>query len=347
MLQHFKPEFNKNYTFSNHQLIWIKAGKGLIEVDFKNYTDFQDKLIYISPNQYIKFIFGDFEVAKLEIPSQFVSRSQDFRVLFKHLISLGYVRFEQGGHIILDAIFSNNFLEVLDISSRQWFWQNPFKASREEYNIIFDIKDAIDEHFADHLNLENLLAAVKPGHYELRQLVKTRLGLTIKNMVQDKLLLETQKDIAFTDKPIQQIAYDLGFKDPAYLNRFFKKNVQLTPLEFRDHFGLKNSDIFIQDLLDLIRTYHTRHHTTSFYADKVHMSIKTLSRKVKERLNVSVGQLVRNEIVQTAKLLLLQGIPVKEVAFELGFEEPNHFSAFFKKYTGTAPTGFLAKKYNP
>lgn len=346
MLQYFNPELNKNYVFQKHVLLWIKSGNGLMEVDFKNYTDFQDKLIYLSPDQYVKFVFGDFEVAKLEIPSRYVSKSRDFRVLFKHLISLGYVQFDRGNHVILDTIFSNNVLEILDISSRQWFWQNPFKASREEYNIIFDVKDVIDGHFADDLNIVSLLAAVDHEHYKLRQLLKNRLGLTVKKMVQNKLLLETQKDIAFTDKPIQQVAYDFGFKDPAYLNRFFKKNTHLTPLQFRDHFGFESSDTFIQNLLDLIQIHHPRHHATSFYADKTHMSIKTLSRKVKERLNVTVGQLVRNEIIKTSKILLLQGTSVKEVAFELGFEEPNHFSAFFKKYTGNNPTEFLSKKYN-
>ncbi|MDN5214397.1 AraC family transcriptional regulator [Fulvivirgaceae bacterium BMA12] len=346
MLQYFRPEFNKSYTFDSHVLVWIKSGKGLIEVDFQHYNDFQDKLIYLSPGQYVKFVFGDFEVAKLEIPAQYVSKSQDFRVLFKHLVSLGYIQFDQGDQGILNTILSSNFLEILDISSRQWYWQNPFKASKEEYNIIFDVKEVIDEHFTHHLNADQLLSAISHDSYELTRLFKNRVGLTIKNMVHNKLLLESQKDIAFTDKPIQQIAYELGFKDPAYLNRFFKNKTRLTPLEFRRHFGFENRDSFIQDLLELIQNNHTQHHTTSFYAEKIHMSVKTLSRKVKEKLNTTVGQLVRNEILQTAKLMLLQGVAIREVAFELGFEEPNHFSAFFKKYAGITPTDFLGKKYN-
>ena len=76
------------------------------------------------------------------------------------------------------------------------------------------------------------------------------------------------------------------------------------------------------------------------------MSEKTLSKKVKQRLNISLGQLIRYELIKTAKQYLNQGLKIKEVAFALGFEEANHFSTFFKHYTNQTPTTFLSKKYN-
>ena len=36
-----------------------------------------------------------------------------------------------------------------------------------------------------------------------------------------------------TDKPINDIAYDLGFQYPQHFTRFFKNKVCITPLEFR------------------------------------------------------------------------------------------------------------------
>ena len=64
-------------------------------------------------------------------------------------------------------------------------------------------------------------------------------------------------------------------------------------------------------------------------------------------MNASLGQLIRNEVVLSSQRLLLQDMPIKEVAYTLGFEEPNHFSHFFKKYTGSTPQHFKNKKYNP
>lgn len=345
MLSFYEPIVNKAISFDQYVLIWIKSGHGLIEVDFKTYTDFEDKLIYLSPNQYIKFIFGEFEVAKVEFPMNFVSESKEFRVLFKHLISLGYIEFSEENQAILQSLFSGDLLKILDVSTHQWYWQNPFNAQKDEYSLIFDLKDVIDERFTEKLSVAQMISSIPTDRYQLQNLVKNRLGLTIKHLAQKKILLESQKDIAFTDKSIKEVAYDMGFKDPAYFNRFFKGNTNLSPNEFRKHFGDQHTDTFVDDLLELIQLHHKSHHTTAFYADRQSMSIKTLSRKAKEKLNLSVGQLVRNEIIKSAKLLLISQ-PVKEVAFELGFEEPNHFSAFFKKYTGMSPSQFPLKKSN-
>lgn len=338
MLDIFQPKINERLHFSSHVLIWIKSGNGLIEVDFKTYKDFKDKLIFLSPGQYVKFVFGEFEVAKMAFADQFVFNSRDFRVLFKHLVSLGYIEFSVGVQQSFMRFFDSNPLNVLDLATQQWFWQNPFKADKEEYTIIFDTKEVIDEHFKENLSIEKLIANVSHEYYHIAKLVKSRLGTTVKSLALQKLLLESQKDIAFTDKPIQEVANDLGFKDPAYFNRFFKKQTHHTPLEFRRNFG-EEVDTLIQDILYLIQTHHKSQHSTAFYADQTHLSIKTLSRKVKEKLHMTVGDLVRNELVNSAKTLLPH-YSIKEVAYELGFEEPHHFSAFFKKYTGIKPRDY-------
>ncbi|MDW3646941.1 MAG: AraC family transcriptional regulator [Bacteroidia bacterium] len=342
-LQIFHPKINEAIFFDAHVLIWIKSGRGIIEVDFKNYTDFENKLIFLSPGQWIKFLPGEYEVAKLDFPQNSVSQSREFRVLFKHLISLGYIDFEQENSEILQNLLGGDPFNILDLSTEQWYWQNPFNAKREEYSIIFDVKDIVDEHFHEHLKIDQILSSIPTDRYQLHRIFKSRLGLSLKNLSQNKLLLESQKDVAFTDKPIKEIAYDMGFRDPAYFNRFFKQKTQLSPGEFRQHFSPDQRDHFIEDLLELIRNHHKEQHLTAFYADKQAISIKALSRKVKEKLNMSVGQLIRTELIRSAKLMLME-LPVKEVAYALGFEEANHFSSFFKKYAGMPPTAFQQKK---
>jgi len=344
MLKIFQPDIGKYHTFSKHVLLWIKSGSGLVEVDFKSYSELEDRLIFLSPHQPVKFVFGQFEVALLEFPNAFVSKSRDYRVLFKHLIALGYIEFSEKKQLILNTLFQDNPQKILDLSTHQWFWQNPFNANKDEYTLIFDLKEVIDRHFDKNWNVDQFVSAMDHEHYALHRLIKNRLGLTIKSLAQRKVLIESQKDIALTDKPIQEVAYDMGFRDPAYFNRFFKKNTHLTPTEFRLRFGDPLTDNFLEDLLSLIRRHHRDHRSPSFYADKTHMSIKTLSRKVREKLNISVGELIRKEVINSARGLL-DDLSVKETAYELGFEEAHHFSAFFKKYTSLSPSEYQSKKY--
>ncbi len=53
-------------------------------------------------------------------------------------------------------------------------------------------------------------------------------------IIQERIVLEAKRLILFTDKQSQEIAYDLGFDDPAYFSRYFKKIAQVSPSEFKE-----------------------------------------------------------------------------------------------------------------
>nr|WP_298792471.1 helix-turn-helix domain-containing protein [uncultured Allomuricauda sp.] len=54
-------------------------------------------------------------------------------------------------------------------------------------------------------------------------------------VILERLALEAKRLIHFTDKQNQEIAFDLGFNDPAHFSRFFKKMTQMTPSEYREN----------------------------------------------------------------------------------------------------------------
>lgn len=323
----------------------ILEGVGGIQVDFKNHHDWSDKLIFLEKGQYIKFLTDQFVVRRIEFQDEVLFRHPDVRVLFKHLVSLGYINFSECSECqeyLSKTVLDTNTKEIIDISSRQWFWQNPFNANKDEYHIIFDVKQVIDEQFRHHLTNRQLSDLLHDIGYDVHSVYKQKVGLTIKGAYQRKRLLESQKSIAFEDKSIKEIAYEMGFKDPAYFNRAFKQQVGASPNQFRENIAYTDRDTFIQDLYDLLQRHHKEQHSVGFYADQMHLSKKALSKKVAQSLQVSIGQLIRQEIINTARLKLKEGHAIKSVAAMLSFDEAHHFSAFFKHYTGQTPTAFLA-----
>ncbi|WP_343488273.1 helix-turn-helix domain-containing protein [Allomuricauda sp. d1] len=54
-------------------------------------------------------------------------------------------------------------------------------------------------------------------------------------IILERLALEAKRLIHFTDKQNQEIAYELGFNDPAHFSRFFKKMTEKTPSEYREN----------------------------------------------------------------------------------------------------------------
>jgi AraC-like DNA-binding protein len=55
-------------------------------------------------------------------------------------------------------------------------------------------------------------------------------------IIKEKLLLEIKRMIIYTKKSMRDICFEIGFYDPAYFSRFFKKHVGITPKNYRKQY---------------------------------------------------------------------------------------------------------------
>ena len=97
----------------------------------------------------------------------------------------------------------------------------------------------------------------------------------------------------------------------------------------------------LSELRDLIEQNYCTLHSPVDYADRLHLTPKTLGRIVREHLGTTLTDLIRNRILIHAKWQLLHTLkPVKEISKEIGFTDELYFSRLFKKATGYSPTFF-------
>jgi AraC-like DNA-binding protein len=97
----------------------------------------------------------------------------------------------------------------------------------------------------------------------------------------------------------------------------------------------------LAQLRDLIEQSYRTLHSPAEYAERLHVTPKTLGRIVREHLGTTLTELIRNRILIHAKWQLLHSLkPVKEISRELGFDDELYFSRLFKKATGFSPTFF-------
>ncbi len=348
MIYRFHPTAYTIYFIEQHTLLHIVRGHGCIQVDFKNHCDWENKIIFLEKGQYIKFLSDSFVVHRVDFSLDDLRDQKSVRVLFKHLRSLGYVCFEPGllpPEVPEDEASAPPPNDLLSRSTALWYRQNPFKANKGEYRVIFDVKDVIDRQYRGRHPTSALVSQVDGQGYDARALVRRKIGVTAGQLLRDKRLTESKKHLVFGQKTVKEVGYEMGYKDPAYFSRSFKKNTGKTPDQFRIEFEYEPVDAFVEHLVDLLREHHTREHTLEYYADRMKMTVQTFSRTVRRKMNASPARLIRAERLRTAKMLLADDWPVCDVAFELGFEEPNHFSSFFKRYAGMTPTTYKTKKY--
>ncbi|RTQ47794.1 AraC family transcriptional regulator [Hymenobacter gummosus] len=79
--------------------------------------------------------------------------------------------------------------------------------------------------------------------------------------------------------------------------------------------------------------------TAQAFAAQLAVHVNHLNRALKEVTGKTTTQLIAERLVQEARALLRHtSWNVAEIGYALGFEEPAHFSTFFRKHTGQAPS---------
>lgn len=91
----------------------------------------------------------------------------------------------------------------------------------------------------------------------------------------------------------------------------------------------------------LERNVRRRERRVSRLAGELGMSPSHLRARVREHTGRSVRDVIRDRVVREARTLLLQtDHTVSEIAHECGFEDPSHFSRYFRHAVGHSPLAF-------
>lgn len=101
------------------------------------------------------------------------------------------------------------------------------------------------------------------------------------------------------------------------------------------------SKIVLEDFLLLARDYHTKERSLSFYADKLYLTPKYLSKLIKSVSGKSAHEWIDSFVILEAKnLLKYSDMSIKSIVYELNFPNQTTFYRFFKTKTGMTPSEY-------
>jgi AraC family transcriptional activator of pobA len=104
-------------------------------------------------------------------------------------------------------------------------------------------RQLIELHYRDHLSIEGFAKMLGVTRTHLHDACGRSARCTPLRLVHDRLLEEARLRLENTEFPVEQIAYALGFRDPGYFNRFFKRQAGLSPGTYRQNIAAARSSI--------------------------------------------------------------------------------------------------------
>lgn len=101
------------------------------------------------------------------------------------------------------------------------------------------------------------------------------------------------------------------------------------------------SRMIFDQFIKLVSEYHTKYRNVGFYADKLCLTPKYLSKLIKNATGRSAPDWIDSYVILEAKnLLKYSSVTIKEIVYRLNFPNQSVFYKFFKARTGMTPTEY-------
>ena len=108
-----------------------------------------------------------------------------------------------------------------------------------------------------------------------------------------------------------------------------------------------NSEVFLafqQQLKEYFENGHPEQNglpTVAYFADKACLSPNYFGDLISKESGTTAQRHIQDAVIERSKQLLIETrMPVSEIAYQLGFEYPQHFSRLFKSRTGRTPNEY-------
>lgn len=106
-------------------------------------------------------------------------------------------------------------------------------AAPEGARLAAAFRDLVNKRFREHWSVARYAEALGVSQSRLSRTIRRATGRSPAALINARLLLEAQRNLHYTEATAAQIALDLGFQDPAYFSRFFKRLAGATPRRYR------------------------------------------------------------------------------------------------------------------
>jgi len=259
-LDMFRNELtDQPHRHDHFQIIWITKGKGRHMVDFVWY-DVEDNMIFLLRPGQVHQLDCERKGYFLYFTEQFYFTNKHDKETLYDFTSL-FDNWHGYGPISTSGNTTESLLGLIQLMSREKtcepassrgivkHYLNAFlllierekKRNAAETMMplahdarVMQLRRLLEEHYRTEHQVTFYASAFALTPKRLNEITKEATGRTVTELLHDRIVLESKRNLAFSHKSVKEICYELGFEDPAYFSRFFKNNTGISPQDFRD-----------------------------------------------------------------------------------------------------------------
>lgn len=111
----------------------------------------------------------------------------------------------------------------------------PYMAMKTDMppDLFQTVKTFIVANSHKHITLEDVAAHVRLSPYYVSKLFKEQSGVNYIDFITECRMKHAQRLMADPDRNVKEIAFEVGYHDPNYFSRVFKRTFRLSPTEYR------------------------------------------------------------------------------------------------------------------
>jgi len=218
--EEFEIKDNSFFLISYNQVHYITAKPNSHNIGYVISIDHE--IIHLLDNEMTE-LFGGFS----QSPAFYLKKDDFFTSLFKQIQAESQFKKPKSNELIL------HFIKILLTYVCREQKQIP-QVKADKNNLYLKFLTLLENNFNQIKSVQGYAKLLHVTAKQLNMVCKKATKKTALSVIHERINLEAKRKLFYSESPVKDICYDLGFEDTGHFNNFFKKMNRKTPMEFRD-----------------------------------------------------------------------------------------------------------------